>query len=118
MSEPGSELIYHLTTRQAWTAALQAGAYRADSLAEQGFIHCSLSNQVERVANDLYRGRTDLVLLEIDRARLQVEVRWEPGADHPEELFPHLYGALDPGAVIRILPLSPDAEGAFSIPLL
>jgi len=117
MSEPGSELIYHLTTQQAWTAALQAGAYTANSLAEQGFIHCSRIDQVERVANELYRGMADLVLLEIDRARLHVEVRWEPGADHPEEIFPHLYGALDPEAVIRILPLSPNAEGAFLIHL-
>ncbi len=117
MSEPGSELIYHLTTRQAWTAALEAGAYHADSLAEQGFIHCSRADQVQRVANELYRDMADLVLLEIDSARLQEEVRWEPGADHPEEMFPHLYGALDPKAIIRILPLSLNAEGAFSIPL-
>jgi uncharacterized protein (DUF952 family) len=105
--------FYHITSKQAWEQASQAGTYTADTLKTQGFIHCSTAGQVLRVANALYHGSTDLVLLEIDSTHLGSEVRWEPGADKPDELFPHLYGALEPEAVTRVLAFLPEADGSF-----
>ena len=35
--------LYHITTQSDWQAAQKAGDYRADTLASQGFIHCSTS---------------------------------------------------------------------------
>lgn len=39
--------ILHITTPDAWAEAQQQGQYRADSLASEGFIHCSTVAQVE-----------------------------------------------------------------------
>ena len=41
-------IIYHITRRADWQAALAAHAYTADSLASEGFIHCSTAQQVLR----------------------------------------------------------------------
>ena len=112
-----SRLIYHITTRLAWSAAQETGAYRADSLASQGFIHCSTSDQVVRVANAFYRGQNGLVLLEIDPAVLEPDVRWEPGTDKADELFPHIYGVIDVDAVLRVLDFPAEAQGTFELPL-
>jgi len=72
--------------------------------------------QVHLPANRIYSGRTDLVLLRIDPARLTSPVRWEPGvaSDPDAMLFPHLYGELPVNAVINVTPYRPDGDGRFA----
>jgi len=111
-----TEMILHATTRAAWSEAQKNGAYSADSLASQGFIHCSKVSQMLRVANTFYAGQKGLVLLEIDPARLTSVLRWEPGTDLPTDLFPHIYGPLNLEAVIQVFDFEPDAAGKFQLP--
>jgi len=122
----GAALILHLTPRSEWTAGQKAGEYRAASLTQDGFIHCSTPRQITRVADSFYRGQHGLVLLVIDPERLRPELRWEPPV-HPgpqpdlppgEELFPHLYGPLNLDAVVRVLEFEPDPDGKFPEHLL
>jgi len=108
--------IYHITSRKAWVEASNIGSYEADSLKVEGFIHCSMLEQVLRVANSYYRGQRDLVLLEIDPGKLLPDVRWEPGSDKPDELFPHIYGLLNLEAVSNVLDLNQDPGGHFILP--
>lgn len=109
-------LIFHMTARAAWQQAQRDGAYRAESLAQVGFIHFSGAEQVVRVANALYSGQGDLVLLVVDPARLKAELRYETPADMPPggERFPHLYGALNLDAVLRVVDFPPDAGSGWS----
>ena len=106
--------ILHITTREAWEQAKQAGAYRGDTLDTEGFIHCSTVAQLIGVANARFRGRMDLILLVIDTGTLTPEVRWE-AAEHGE-LFPHIYGPLNVEAVLKVLTLEPGADGRFAFP--
>lgn len=79
------------------------------------------------VANALYRGRTDLVLLEIDPAKLRSPVRFEAPVAHPGgasvpagrgERFPHVYGPINADAIVTVLHLSPAPDGTFALPTL
>lgn len=108
-------MILHITTRDAWRSG---EPYRADSLDTEGFIHCSDFGTVHLPANRLYAGRTDLVLLEIDPARLDVPLRWEPGAppDPNGAWFPHVYGPIPPTAVVAVHDFEPSADGRFQLP--
>ncbi|MFH2104536.1 MAG: DUF952 domain-containing protein [Chloroflexota bacterium] len=110
--------ILHITTATAWTEALQAGEYTADSLLTEGFIHCSRPDQALRVADLIFRGQTGLVLLVIDPQHLNVEVRWEPGMDDPAEEFPHIYGPINLDAVVAVKDLPPSPDGTFRLPAL
>jgi uncharacterized protein (DUF952 family) len=109
-------MIYHITSGIAWSAAQKNGAYTADSLTAEGFIHCSKLDQVLRVADTWYTGKTGLLLLEIDEARLGSEVRWEPGTDKPDEKFPHVYGPLNLDSVTGIYEFKPGPDGHFTLP--
>ena len=105
-------MIFHITSRTAWDAALGAGIYEADSLKTEGFIHCSTAEQYIWVANQRFRGRTDLVLLHIDDRRLRSEVRYE-NLEGGAPLFPHVYGAIPITAVLNVTPFLPHPDGTF-----
>jgi uncharacterized protein (DUF952 family) len=93
-------LIQHITTAEAWQAAQTGGSYRGDTLETEGFIHCSEPHQVAGVAESFYKGRTGLVLLSIDPARVKSEIKYECG-------FPHVYGPLNLDAVVDATPFPP-----------
>ena len=107
-------MIFHIALRTDWEAARSVGRYegstRGRSLADQGFVHCSLSSQVRGVAEAFYADLDDLVLLVIDPARLGVPVRYEQG-------FPHVYGAIPVHAVLSAEPITRDADGRFVLPV-
>jgi uncharacterized protein (DUF952 family) len=111
-----SEFILHATSRTAWSTAQKNGAYTADSLAGQGFIHCSKVDQILRVADDFYTGQHGLVILVIDPDRLNPELRWEPGVDFATQLFPHVYGPINLDAVVDVVDFEPGPDGLFSLP--
>lgn len=107
-------MILHITQQRDWEAAQKAGVYRGDTLASEGFIHCSTSQQVVTVANTFYRGQAGLVLLRIDPALVAPEIRWEEGA--PGQRFPHIYGPLNLDAVVAVIDFPPQPDGTFVLP--
>ena len=108
-------MIYHFCPAADWQAAQATGEYRADSLASQGFIHCSSREHVHEPATLLARGRTDLVVLEIDESRLAAPAVWEQGdPPHPTgRLFPHVYGPIPVAAVVAVTEFPPGPDGEF-----
>jgi uncharacterized protein (DUF952 family) len=108
-------VLVHLCSNDDWEVGQRLGALRPESLETVGFVHLSALEQVHLPANRLYAGRTDLVLLRIDAARLSSPVRWEPGVptDPAGMVFPHLYGELPVHAVINVTPYVPDETGRF-----
>ncbi|SEC79172.1 Uncharacterized conserved protein, DUF952 family [Nocardioides exalbidus] len=108
MTQQPPERIFHIATAAEWRTALDTGTYTTStvgrSLAEEGFIHASRRDQVQGVFDRYYRSlREDLVLLTIDPARLTSEVRVDPVGD---DTYPHVYGPIEPRAVLEAVPLS------------
>ena len=97
-------MIVHITTPVAWADAIATGAYTADSLATEGFIHCSDERQLAWVVQKHFSGRTGLLLLHIDPARLDAEVKYE-NLEGGTDLFPHVYGPIPVSAVVDVTPL-------------
>ena len=93
-------LIYHVTTKAAWNKAIEKGFYEAVSLIDEGFIHCSQTEQVAGVLLRYYAGQKDLVKLEIDTDKLTSRFiyEWSPST---ADTFPHVYGPINVEAVIR-----------------
>jgi uncharacterized protein (DUF952 family) len=114
--DPGR--IYHLAIRPDWDHAVATGEYTRStlgkSLAEEGFIHCSFDSQVQTIANLLYRGHDDVLLLVIDTSQVSSPVRVERVAGG-EQAFPHLYGPLPVHAVIRVAPVPLMADGRLGV---
>jgi uncharacterized protein (DUF952 family) len=82
----------------------------AESLQAEGFIHCSTAEQVEATANRIFRGSGELLLLEVDPARLTAPLKYERATDVGDE-FPHIYGLLNLDAVTRTIALPEGPEG-------
>jgi len=95
------QYIVHICGKNEWQQAQERGKYCPASLETEGFIHFSRPEQIARVAELFFKGRTDLVLLWVDPLRVNAEVRWE---DVNGESFPHLYGALNLEAVEKVHP--------------
>ena len=113
-------MILHICPRDDWAAAVARGFYEGDTLATEGYINCSPADWVHVPATLRFRGRTDLVLLEIDESRLDAPLVWEQG-NPPEpdgRLFPHLYGRLSPAAVVAVHDFRPEPDGSFLPPTL
>ena len=93
-------IIYHVTTIPEWAKALQDGYYQAPSLETEGFIHCSKAEQVQGVLERFFKGKTNLIKLTIDTAKLTNRLAFDYSASL-KETFPHIYGTINPDAVIH-----------------
>ena len=109
--------IYHIATASDWDQAQRDGEYttstRGRTLAEEGFIHGSTAEQVALVANMIYKGEPDLLVLVIDADHIRAEIRHEQVAGW-DTRFPHIYGPLNTDAVVQARPLGPGPDGEFS----
>ncbi len=73
-----------------------------------GFIHCSFAEQLDATRRRFYAGRDDVVVLRIDPALLDAEVRVED-LHGTGESFPHVYGPIRLDAVVEARPFPPEA---------
>lgn len=109
--------IYKICPASAWRDAERQGVYRgsADDRRD-GFIHFSATAQVEGTLARHFAGQAGLFLIAIDAGALGDKLKWEPSRGG--ELFPHLYGDLDLGAVTDIFSLAMRADGSHIVPEL
>jgi uncharacterized protein (DUF952 family) len=114
--------IYHLALRDEWDEATMRGApYERStlgrSLESEGFIHCSFASQVQGIANTVFRNRDDVILLTIDTARVDADIRVEAVGDVSES-YPHVYGPLALDTVIRTAEVPRGEDGRLLVEAL
>ncbi|MGA2058346.1 MAG: DUF952 domain-containing protein [Bradyrhizobium sp.] len=107
--------IYKICPASAWREAERQGVFRGSAVdVRDGFIHFSTASQVEETARKHFAGQTGLFLIAIDVDALGNALRWERSRN--DELFPHLYGELDLGAVRGIYTMRMRSDGSHDIP--
>ncbi|MDG2261729.1 MAG: DUF952 domain-containing protein [Actinomycetota bacterium] len=104
--------IFHIADGQAWHQAVTAGRYIHESLDTEGFIHLSSRDQVVATTAKYYSEAVGLVLLEVDPATIDADLRWEQSTNG--ELFPHLYSDLPLSSVVTVHRWDKSAQRTFS----
>jgi uncharacterized protein (DUF952 family) len=106
--------IYKICAASGWREAERQGVYRgsADD-ARDGFIHFSTAAQLGETARKHFSGQTELLLIAVDADALGAALRWERSRN--DELFPHLYGELDLGAVRAVAAMTPRTDASFDL---
>ena len=104
--------IYHLCSESDWKKAQGVGKYRGDTLDSEGFIHCSTAAQVQKVANFIFAGRKELLLLVINEEQVEAPIKWE-ALGSADENYPHIYGELNLSAVAEVKTYKADEQGKF-----
>ena len=95
--------IFHFISESDFEKYLSDTQLIVPSLQSQGFIHCSLAEQVIQVAKAIAPERKDLILLEIEETKVIPRIIYE-NLEGGEKLFPHIYGPLNEDAIIAIHP--------------
>ena len=110
-------MIYHMCRADEWVAATKTGTYHGSSqdLAD-GFIHFSTAVQIVESAKRHRAGQDGLLLVAVDADKLGDRVKWEPACNG--DLFPHLYGPLDPIETTSVRPLPLGVDGQHIFPAL
>lgn len=106
--------LYHLALQSEWNRGQREGRYTPARFAADGFVHCCDDLETAAaIARAYFAAATEpLLLITLDEAALDVEVRREapappdgqPHAHHEGRTFPHVYGSLPLRAVRSVEP--------------
>jgi uncharacterized protein (DUF952 family) len=105
-------MIFHVTTAEEWTAGQHQGRYTPRRFAADGFVHCAGTLEVAlAVRASYFAPEADVLVVQLDEARLDVELKWEApaplasGVQRHHALatsFPHVYGSIPLTAVVQV----------------
>lgn len=115
LMDPG--LLVHLCAPLTWRMALAAGCLAPPALLTHGVVPLSTPAQVRLEATALYAGRSDLLMLLIDPARLPGQRRLVP-PDHDTGSGRRFHdGPVPTSAVVAVLPYPSGPDGYFADPV-
>lgn len=112
-------VVLHLIPRAAYTPG---EPLRPASLDTEGFVHCTADEDtLLAVANAFYRDADGpQIALEVDTERVNAQVRFEAAFPAPppgvaaDVLFPHVYGPIEPDAIVGIRHARRGVDGTFT----
>jgi uncharacterized protein (DUF952 family) len=106
-------LVFKIISAEGWRQARLAGVFLGAAVdLGDGYIHLSGDSQVEETAKRHFSGQKDLLLVAFEAGSLK-NLKWEPSRGG--ELFPHVYGPIDPRAALWAKPI-PFKNGVFEFP--
>jgi uncharacterized protein (DUF952 family) len=109
--------LYKICRATEWDAARAAGKYEGSEVDRRdGYIHLSTAAQVAETARRHFAGQDGLVLVALEEAGLGPNLRYEPARGG--DLFPHVYGSIDPGWVRWVKPLRLGPDGMLILPAI
>ncbi len=99
-----TKYIYHIVSEQEWKSQQSDDGYTHTSLEAEGFIHCSLREQVKGVLSRYFDSKEELLVLTIDSSKLSSLFIMEESTGN--EKYPHVYGPVNKEAIIEVDPIS------------
>ena len=103
-------LIYKILQRAAWDEAMARGRFDGSPIdLQDGYIHFSTAAQARETAAKHFLGQAGLVVVAVEAGALGPALRWEPSRGG--QLFPHLYGSLDPALARSVTDAPPGPDG-------
>jgi uncharacterized protein (DUF952 family) len=107
--------IYKVCASAEWERAVAEAAWLGSpDDRRDGYIHFSTATQLAGTLAKHFAGHDDLVLVKFATAALGPALRWEPG--RAGQLFPHLYGPLDPKLAAACQALKRGPDGRHELP--
>lgn len=107
-SDDAMKLVFKICLYSEWQEAVNKGVYTGSALdLRDGFIHLSSSDQVIETAQLHFMNISDLLLVAVDPAGL--DIRYEESRNG--QMFPHLFSDLPVSAAVNVQPISKDADG-------
>tara|TARA_E500000178_G_scaffold242151_1_gene238700 strand:+ start:1449 stop:1820 length:372 start_codon:yes stop_codon:yes gene_type:complete len=107
-SDDAMKLVFKICLYSEWQEAVNKGVYTGSALdLRDGFIHLSSSDQVIETAQLHFMNISDLLLVAVDPAGL--DIRYEESRNG--QMFPHLFSDLPVSAAVNVQPISMDADG-------
>lgn len=105
-------ITYHLAVRDEWESQKNNDEYLPGAFDADEFIHCTDGlDLLTEIANMFYTSSPEpRVVLVLDVSQIGSEVRY----DDAEQRFPHIYGPLNPSAVVAELPVERGDDGRFT----
>lgn len=101
---------FHIVPAEIWLASDATQPYAAESLASEGFIHCTDGEAALRATAARHFGDDprDLLVLTIDLEKTGSPWR----IDDVAGLYPHVFGAIDRAAILDVAPFKRDVAPA------
>lgn len=107
-----TRLTLHLVPEAVWDAHDPTTPYLPAAYPADGFVHCTDGDaEMVIVANRFYRADPQaFLLLTLDLERTGSPWRF----DDPGEVYPHVYGSIDPACVTQVRRMVREADGTFT----
>ncbi|MBP7632291.1 MAG: DUF952 domain-containing protein [Acidimicrobiales bacterium] len=100
-----ADALFHLVTGPEWARHQLGGSIVPDSLASEGFVHCSWGRQVAGTVARHFGAVPDLLVVELDPGALGDADLVEEDTAGTGAAFPHVYGPVPLAAVREVFRL-------------
>ena len=98
------QILYKIIDADSWAKAEAHGVFSGAAIdLHDGYIHLSTSAQAKETARLHFAGVSNLLLIAIDQETVANDLKWEPSRGG--QLFPHIYGVIDPVQILWAKPL-------------
>lgn len=103
---------FHMVPAEVWATRDAAASYLPAAYPQDGFVHCTDGDAgMVATANRFYRDDPrPFVVLTVDLDATGSPWRFDDEAKR----YPHVYGPIDPAAVLEVRTMVRDADGTFT----
>ena len=107
--------IYKICKEDDWNNAEKIGKFEGTKKdLNDGYIHFSKKNQINSTLKKYFFNQDQLILIKVEASNLKY-LRWE--RSQTEELYPHLYSALNLENVKSTFKIALEDGGSHKLPL-